>query len=321
MSSLLSVMVFFRYLKEEGKENNKMDYLVKFEEYLYYQKHASSNTLQSYLRDVRSFLSYWNDKSDNSPIKEVTAVTLKRYLAHLEEEGKSRSTLMRVLASLRCYFQFLTSEEAVCSDPTKEIHLDRDERKLPMILSEEEISLLLAQPEEEDLKGCRDKAMLELLYATGIRVSELVDLNVEDINLRQSLLLCRNGKSERSIPIYYEAVRAISNYMIKVRNGMQLHSDSGHALFLNLNGRRLTRQGFRKIVKEYAQKANIQKEITPHTLRHSFAIHLLQNGAQLRDIQEMLGHADISTTHLYSRMMDGHCQQVYQECHPRAKAR
>lgn len=295
------------------------DFLPKFEDYLYYKKNVSANTLQSYVRDIRGYENYWD--TCGVRVGDVTESGLEQYIQHMEDDGRSKATILRNVASIRCYYQFLLTQGLVRNNPAKDIKLDKEEKKLPMILSENEIELLLQQPNPDEIKGCRDKAMLELLYATGIRVTELIDLNTEDINLRQGMLFCRNGKNERSIPIYYEAVRAVSDYMIKVRSAMEIDSASGHALFVNLNGRRLTRQGFWKIIKSYAEKANISKEITPHTLRHSFALHLLQNGAELRDIKEMLGHADISSTQVYVEMMSGHCQQVYHDCHPRAKAR
>jgi len=204
------------------------------------------------------------------------------------------------------------------SNPAKAIKLEKSVKKLPQILSGKEIELLLSQPDTKELKGCRDKAMLELLYATGIRSSELIDLNVQDINIHTGTLSCNNGKMERIIPVYSTAVTAISDYISRARS-LIITPEGGQALFTNLNGRRLTRQGFWKIVKGYAEQAGIVKEITPHTLRHSFALHLLENGAELKDIQLMLGHADISSTQVYVHLLNDHFKEVYNNCHPRAK--
>ena len=192
------------------------------------------------------------------------------------------------------------------------------ERKLPRILTAKEVELFLEQPDRSDPKGCRDKAMLELLYATGIRASELINLNIQDLNLRSGVLYCRGSKGVRSIPVYPSAVVAVSDYIYRMR-GLITGPESGNALFVNLNGGRLTRQGFWKIVKGYATEAGITKEITPHTLRHSFALHLLENGASVKDIQTMMGHADISSTQVYVQLLDSHVKQVYNDCHPKAK--
>ena len=295
------------------------EYLEKFQEYLSVRKSVSDNTLQSYTRDVRLFLTFLFQESISEPGR-VGAGEMERYIDWLSKGGRTRSTVVRNVASVRCFYQFLIFSGCAEDNPARDIHLDREKKKLPMILSGEEIELLFQQPNCSDFKGCRDKAMMELLYATGIRVSELIDLNVEDVRLQQRVLLCRSGRTERMIPIYDGAVRAVREYIFRVRNVLKT-VESGHALFINLNGKRLTRQGFWKIIKAYADKAGIQKEITPHTLRHSFALHLLQNGAELKDIQEMLGHADISSTQVYMELMNDHVNQVYQECHPRAKAR
>ncbi len=295
------------------------EYLEKFREYLSVRKSVSDNTLQSYTRDVRLFLDFLSQEGIEEP-GQVEADGMERYIAWLTKGGRTSSTVVRNIASVRCFYQFLVFSGCAEDNPARNIHLEREKKKLPMILSGEEIEQLLQQPDCNDFKGCRDKAMMELLYATGIRVSELMDLNVEDVRLQQRVLLCRSNRMERMIPIYDDAVRAVREYIFRVRNVLKT-VESGHALFINLNGKRLTRQGFWKIIKAYADKAGIEKEITPHTLRHSFALHLLQNGAELKDIQEMLGHADISSTQIYMDLMNDHVNQVYRECHPRAKAR
>ena len=243
---------------------------------------------------------------------------LESYVRQLTDSKKSNSTITRNIAAIRCSYQFLIISGLTTGNPAKMVKLEKVQKKMPQILSGKEIELLLSQPNVKEPKGCRDKAMLELLYATGIRVSELVDLNVEDINLHTGMLRCRSDKSERMIPVYQTAVSIISDYILRARSLIVI-PDSGHALFTNLNGRRLTRQGFWKIVKGYAEQAGIVKEITPHTLRHSFALHLLENGADLKDIQLMLGHADISSTQVYVHMLNDHFKEVYNNCHPRAK--
>ncbi len=203
-------------------------------------------------------------------------------------------------------------------NPAKGIKLQKPEKKLPQVLSGTEIENLLAQPNITEPKGCRDKAMLELLYATGIRASELVNLDLSDFNMRSGVLYCKGTKGIRALPVYPAAIVSVSDYIYRMRS-IIVDSDQEKALFLNLNGGRLTRQGFWKIIKGYAEMAGITKEITPHTLRHSFALHLLENGASVKDIQTMMGHADISSTQIYVQLMDVHVKQVYNECHPKAK--
>jgi integrase/recombinase XerD len=205
----------------------------------------------------------------------------------------------------------------ISGDPTEELESPKVEKKLPQILSTKEVELLLDQPKCDDLKGYRDKAMLELLYATGIRVSELICLNVVDINVDMGFIKCNKGTRERMIPIGSLSIQAVNEYMAKSRNLLIQRSDET-ALFVNVNGRRLTMQGFWKIIKQYKNLAKINKDITPHTLRHSFAAHLLENGADLRSIQEMLGHSDISSTQVYAQIAKNRIKEVYKKTHPRA---
>ena len=215
------------------------------------------------------------------------------------------------------FYTYLLSVRAVRLNPVKGFTPSRVERKLPAILTSHEVDLFLDQPDLTDTKGCRDKAMLELLYATGIRVSELISLNVQDLNLSASFLHCRGRGKERVVPLYKGAVRAMAAYVNEVRP--QLLEDPGEtALFVNMNGERMSRQGFWKIVKGYQDKAGIHKDITPHTLRHSFAAHLLENGADLKSIQMMLGHADISATQIYTQVVNQNLRDVYAKAHPRA---
>jgi len=292
------------------------DYLSQFDQYLRNTKHSSENTRSSYLRDVDAYFDYLRSVSVD-PAAASTSV-IRRYLDHLRAMGRTETTVLRNLASIRCLYKFFIMQGYVAANPTRDIKVQHVDKKLPQILTGDEIRLLLEQPDLESAKGCRDKAMLELLYATGIRVSELINLDVKDVNLRSRTLQCSGARAERSIPIYPSAVVAVSDYLYRVRD-LLLCGESGDALFINLNGYRLTRQGFWKIIKEYANAAGITKEITPHTLRHSFALHLLENGASIRDIQTMLGHADVSSTQIYTLLMDNHVKEVYNNCHPRAK--
>lgn len=292
------------------------DYYSLFSEYLLQYKPNSSNTRESYLRDAMFFLKFLS-KQDISPI-EVEEKTINWFISYLREIKRSSTTISRNLASIRCFYKFMISSGFVESNPAKSVKLEKTEKKLPQVLSGEEIELLLSQPDITEPKGCRDKAMLELLYATGIRASELINLNMKDINLRAGVLYCKGSKGIRSIPVYPSAIVSVSDYIYRMR-GILTGPDSGNALFVNLNGGRLTRQGFWKIIKGYTAEAGITKEITPHTLRHSFALHLLENGASVKDIQTMMGHADISSTQVYVQLLDGHVKQVYNNCHPKAK--
>ena len=291
------------------------DYYSLFSDYLTNQKANSANTRESYLRDALYFLEYLSNAGID-PL-EADEQVIQGYVEHLHDLKRSPTTISRNLASVRCFYKFLIFRGLMDSNPAKGIKLEKTVKKLPQVLSGEEIELLLAQPDITEPKGCRDKAMLELLYATGIRVSELIGLNVDDLNLSVGMLRCAGKGKERVIPLYPAAVRALSDYVERVRP--QMVDDPGEtALFVNVNGERMSRQGFWKLIKHYQAKAGIQKEITPHTLRHSFAAHLLENGADLRSIQAMLGHADISSTQIYSRLLNQKIKDVYRKSHPRA---
>lgn len=294
-------------------------YTAPFQEYLTNQKANSANTIESYMRDVSFFLEYLSRNGITSPMQ-VDEEVLQLYIEHMRDLNRSVTTISRNIASVRCFYKFLIFRGETDTNPAKNIKLEKPEKKLPQVLSGQEIDLLLSQPRITDAKGCRDKAMLELLYATGIRVSELINLDVKDINLRTGVLHCKGNKGVRSIPIYPAAIVAVSDYLYRMRE-LLVDPTESDALFVNMNGSRLTRQGFWKIIKSYASEAGITKEITPHTLRHSFAMHLLQNGASVKDIQTMMGHADISSTQLYVHLLDldNHVQSVYNDCHPRAK--
>ena len=291
------------------------DLISSFESYLRNVKASSDNTVASYLRDIRQFDSYCSSHG-HADLRDVIHHDVCDYMDHLHEEGKSSSTVSRCVASLRCFYNYLVSTGHIARCPVHDIHLEKKEKKLPQILTSEEVELLLQQPKCVDPKGYRDRAMLEVLYATGIRVSELISLDMEDISLSGAFLRCR-GSKVRIIPLYPAAVRVLSDYMNGIRPNL-IASASERALFVNLNGERMSRQGFWKIIKLYQEKARITKDITPHTLRHSFAAHLLENGADLRSIQEMLGHSDISSTQIYTQVVKQNLKSVYHKAHPKA---
>lgn len=286
-----------------------MDFLEK-------DKQLSLNTLQSYRRDIEQYLSYLQEINLNN-ISDTDKTTIITYLLHLQKKGRATSTVSRNLASIRSFYQFITKNKKIDHDPTSDLESPKVEKKLPQILSTQEVELLLEQPKCKDLKGYRDKAMLELLYATGIRVSELISLDLSDINLQSRYIRCNKGARERTIPIGSIATEALQEYINKARIHLVQDKNNG-ALFVNINGGRLTRQGFWKIIKQYKNQAKINKDITPHTLRHSFAAHLLENGADLRSIQEMLGHSDISSTQIYTQIAKNRIKEVYKKTHPRA---
>ena len=267
-----------------------------FESYLVEVKKASQNTLSSYLRDIRQLISYL-DAHSGVNLDEATDDDLAGYIAYLRNAGKSVATVSRVIASLKCFYSYLVTEGYMKENPASKLVPDKNKQKLPQILTSKEVELLLEQPSCTDAKGYRDKAMLELLYATGIRVTELISLDITDVNTAAGVVKCTGKERERFIPLYPAAVKALSEYIEFIRPQM-ISLPGETALFVNVNGERMSRQGFWKIIKSYQQKAHIEKTITPHTLRHSFAAHLLENGADLKSIQEMLGHADISSTQI-----------------------
>ena len=254
---------------------------------------------------------------ENCEVHLATSQMIQEYMGWMQGQGKSAASITRFLASVKSFYQFLLSTGTIEVNPAKGITAQRVERKYPEILTSKEVELFLEQPQCVDAKGYRDHAMLELLYATGIRVSELIALDVDDLNLSAGMLRCASKGKERVIPLYQTAVRALSEYLHRVRPQL-VESPSETALFVNMSGDRMSRQGFWKLIKYYQEKAGIEKDITPHTLRHSFAAHLLENGADLRSIQEMLGHADISSTQIYSRLLNQRLKDVYHKAHPRA---
>lgn len=293
-----------------------LDLIGAYENYLSKVKRASANTVSSYMRDIRQY-DQWLSDSGNFDITDATQAQISDYLSHLQQEGRSSATISRNLASLKNFYAYMVSSGFLAQTPVVDVHIERGEKKLPQILSSREIELLLAQPSLSDAKGIRDKAMLETMYATGIRVTELIELNVEDINLELGIIKCSGAKKSRSIPLYPAALSALNVYLRTVRGAM-IADPEENALFVNVSGARISRQGFWKILKHYQAAARIEKEITPHTLRHSFAVHLLENGADLGSVQELMGHSDISSTQLYTHMVNQKLRSVYEKCHPKA---
>ena len=278
-------------------------------------KKVSLNTLQSYRRDLKQFEKYIEDNGED--YAEVTNDGIKEYIEYMQEIGKKPSTISRGLASIRSFYQYEAKNKVVEKDPTEGIQSPKIEKRVPSVLTSSEVALLLDQPKDVDLKGTRDKAMLEFAYATGMRVTEIISLNIEDVNLETGYATCRNGKKERTVPMGNMSLKALKEYVLEARPTM-IRDDNEKALFVNVNGKRLTRQGFWKIVKFYKEQAHITKDITPHVLRHSFATHLLQNGADLKSIQMMLGHSDILSTQIYMQFQDESLKNVYKKAHPRA---
>ena len=294
-----------------------LDFMNAYENHLIKVKKASNNTVSSYLRDIRQF-SAWLQQQEDTAVLNASQLNISSYLDFLLQQGKSSATVSRTLASLKNFYQYaVTTGFLEVSPITSDIHVDRGEKKLPQILTGREVELLLAQPAAGEPKGLRDKAMLEVMYATGMRVTELIDLNVEDVNLDLGIVKCSNQKKNRSIPLYPAALKALGLYMREVRIGM-VSDPAERALFVNVGGVRMSRQGFWKILKHYQVKAGIEKEIPPHTLRHSFAVHLLENGADLGSLQELMGHSDISSTQMYTHMINQKLKTVYDKCHPKA---
>ena len=286
-----------------------------FLEFLQNDKKVSDNTLQSYKRDIVYYHKYL--ESNNLNYAKMEEEDIKDYLAHLQEVGKKPSTVSRSLASIRSFYQFLVKNKKAKKDPTANIQSPKIEKKAPSVLTAKEVELLLDQPKDVDLKGTRDKAMLEFAYATGMRVTEIISLDIEDINLEEGYAVCHTGTKQRTIPLGSMSLKALKEYIEEARP-ILIKDESVKALFVNINGQRLTRQGFWKIVKYYKEQAHITKDITPHVLRHSFATHLLQNGADLKAIQTMLGHSDISSTQVYMQFQNEFLKNVYSKAHTRA---
>jgi integrase/recombinase XerD len=293
-----------------------LDLVQAYENYLIKVKKASSNTVSSYMRDIRQFVQFLEEYG-NTDLTAVEQLHIQRYMTHLIEDGRSGATQSRNVASLKNFFAYLVSAGFMDQSPVFDIQVEKREKKLPQILSGREIELLLSQPACIDAKGYRDKAMLETMYATGVRVTELLTLDVEDVNLEQGIIKCSSDKKSRVIPLYPAALRSLSVYLKEYRMAL-VNDPAERALFVNIGGSRMSRQGFWKILKHYQSTARIDKEITPHTLRHSFAVHLLENGADLDSLQELMGHSDISSTQLYTHMVNNKLKKVYAKCHPKA---
>ncbi len=290
--------------------------IADFTEYLREEKKSSENTVLSYTRDLRNFSRFMKE-SGILDVAKVNRTNVMAYVYELQKQRKAGATVSRNIASIRSFFQFLLRNGYVSDNPAADLELPKVEKKVPEILSLEKVELLLEQPAGEEEKEIRDKAMMELLYATGIRVTELISLKVEDVNLPLEYIRCGAQPKSRIIPIGAQAKFALYRYMEKARGNMVLRTDE-ETLFVNCNGKPMTRQGFWKIIKSYAKKAGIEEDITPHTLRHSFAAHLIENGADLRSVQEMLGHSDISTTQIYTKLTNQKLKNVYAKAHPRA---
>ena len=286
-----------------------------FFDFLENGKKLSDNTLQSYKRDLTQFETYLKENKLN--YNKLKTEDIRNYIQYLHENGKKASTISRSLASIRSFYQYEVKNRKVKVDPTEGIQSPKIEKRVPSVLTSKEVELLLEQPKNVDLKGTRDKAMLEFAYATGMRVTEIISLDIDNVNLEEGYVVCKNGEKQRTIPLGKMSLKALKDYIENAREFI-IRDENETALFVNINGKRLTRQGFWKIIKYYKEQAHLTKDITPHVLRHSFATHLLQNGADLKAIQSMLGHSDISSTQVYMQFQDEGIKNVYRKAHPRA---
>lgn len=283
--------------------------------YLQTVKKASENTVMSYGRDLKKFQDYFMSQGILS-VSQITQTGLNSYVLYLEKMKFTPSTVSRNIASIKAFYHFLFKQRLIEEDISDMLRAPKIEKKMPGIMSMKQINDLLEQPGGDTPKQLRDKAMLELMYATGIRVSELITLKVSDLNLQMGFLICADGNKERVIPFGNAARTALLNYIEKGREAFLLQPES-EILFLNCYGEEMSRQGFWKLIKHYAKQAGIQEEITPHTLRHSFAAHLVENGADLKSVQEMMGHSDLASTQIYANMNQNRIRDVYAKAHPR----
>lgn len=282
------------------------------------ERGLAKNTLDSYRRDLTKFIGFLRRKDINS-LSEVDRHLIMSFMEDLHKQRRAAATISRNLAAIRSLYSFLVQESLVQANPSTELNTPKIPKRLPNVMTVSQVATLMEQPNAKNVAGLRDKAMLELLYATGIRVSELVGLNLPDVNLEMGFLRCLGkGSKERIVPMGKSAIQAVEAYL-QTGRGKLVGGKGEKAVFVNIHGSRLTRQGFWKILKKYVRQAGFQGDITPHTLRHSFATHLLENGADLRAVQEMLGHSDISTTQIYTQVTATHLKEVYQQAHPRAK--
>ena len=287
----------------------------EFIAYLHDIKKTSTNTEMSYQRDLKKMWDFLKNRGVMS-VAEVKELELEGYISYMEREKFAAASISRSVASIRAFFQFLWKEGVITSDPAENLKPPKVEKKAPEILTVEEVDRLLQKPDRENVKGIRDSAMLELLYATGMRVSEMLHLQISDVNLQLGYVICHDHEKERIIPIGIPCKKALDKYMAVSRPAF-VENKEETALFTNCSGKAMSRQGFWKVLKGYADAAGIRGDITPHTLRHSFAVHMLQNGADIRSVQEMLGHSDISTTQIYLGMSVNKMRDVYMKSHPR----
>jgi integrase/recombinase XerD len=299
---------------------NEFQYAI--EDYIHFiqvERQLSDNTLASYRRDLENYVNFLREAEGMSDFRKVERMTILRHLEQLRMQGKTSRTVARHISSIRSFHQFLLREKRAETDPTVHLEMPTIEQKLPNILSIEEIEALLVAPNRSKPQGVRDVAMLELLYGSGMRISELIALDLADIHLTMGFVrVFGKGGKERIIPLGKSALSALSTYLDGARSQLQGKYPKTDAFFINQRGKRLTRQGCWKLMKEHALKAGIQHELTPHILRHSFATHLVENGADLRAVQEMLGHADISTTQIYTHISKSRLSEIYKQFHPRA---
>lgn len=286
-----------------------------FISYLHNVKKTSSNTELSYQRDLKKFVAFLESRKVTD-VEDITKDDLTAYMDYMVSESFKPATISRNVASIKALFHFMTYEGMVSEDISGVLKSPKIEKKAPEIMTMNEVNTLLEQPNGDTPKEIRDKAMLELLYATGIRVSELITLRSQDLNLQMNYIVCNHGGKERIIPFGLKARNALINYLEHSREALVMNNKSDE-LFVNCSGVPMSRQGFWKLIKYYSRKAGITTDITPHTLRHSFAAHLVENGADLKSVQEMLGHSDISTTQIYANMNHNHLREVYQKAHLR----
>ena len=289
-----------------------------FVAYLENDKKAPANTISSYRRDLASFYAYAEERGIRK-ISSVSSKLIEDYLRFLGAEGKKPSTISRAGSSIRSFFRFLGVKGELTVNPAKNVHVTPHARTLPNVLTGREVDELLAQPRPDTPKGMRDKAMLELLYATGMRVTELIKLDLSDVNYEVGFVRVLGEKDERCVPLYPAAVKLLREYVDRVRSMLAYREDET-ALFLNLSGERISRQGFWKMLKSYSSSAGIKKDITPQTLRHSFAMHLLENGADMKVVSDMMGHTNAASVQVYNEMLRQKVKSSYANYHPHARA-
>lgn len=297
----------------------KFEYFEPFLDYLHAVKHASQHTITSYIDDIAQFNEFYRNWDPSLRLEDMNYHTIRSYLTFLHEKSYKKTSIARKLAALRCYFKFLQKQNIINNNPLKFIHTPKKERKLPTFLAEEQVHQLLNAPDCSTSLGLRDKAILETFYASGIRVSELVGIKLDNANLNLGyILVFGKGEKERIVPIGSYAVKAVENYLAKGRPDLVKNNTSEKALFVNYKGKRLTTRGVRLIIDKYITDVANTAKLYPHVLRHSFATHLLERGADLRVVQELLGHVNLSTTQIYTHVTSARLKEVYDKTHPRA---